>query len=262
MTALPLPDRIEELLVEQALYGLSVEQARELSSIGESTIAPEGLERAAAAIHLAIAPHEPMPDRLRARLYAVADAVDSHSPTPLRFGDMARASTPRSPARTALLGWLAAAAAVAIAIYAWTFTPSSRKEPDFATLRARPDAVHADWSDWDHPEISGVTGEVVWSEKEQRGYMKLKGLPLNNSAAQQYQLWIIDRRGLADASGQSARVSGGIFDATESELIIPITPAIPIRGAAAFAITIEEPGGTWVSTMKRRVCIASLAPKG
>jgi hypothetical protein len=34
-------------------------------------------------------------------------------------------------------------------------------------------------------------------------------------------------------------------------------PGIRVVGAAAFAITIERPEGTWVSDMKRRVVIAS-----
>jgi hypothetical protein len=79
---------------------------------------------------------------------------------------------------------------------------------------------------------------------------------------EQYQLWIIDKRGLADATGQSMRISGGVFDGGidmvgKGELVVPIVPAIQVQGAAAFAVTIEKTGGTWVSDMKRRVVIAA-----
>ncbi len=58
------------------------------------------------------------------------------------------------------------------------------------------------------------------------------------------------------------RISGAIFDGSSGsgELYVPIDPKLTVRKAAAFAVTIEQPGGTWVSDMKRRVVIA--APKG
>jgi hypothetical protein len=43
----------------------------------------------------------------------------------------------------------------------------------------------------------------------------------------------------------------------KGELVVPIRPAIEVQGAAAFAVTIEKVGGTWVSDMKRRVVIAA-----
>jgi hypothetical protein len=38
---------------------------------------------------------------------------------------------------------------------------------------------------------------------------------------------------------------------------VPVEPLIPVRDVAAFAVTVEQPGGTWVSDMSRRVVIAS-----
>lgn len=109
-----------------------------------------------------------------------------------------------------------------------------------------------EWKDWDNPEIPGVKGNVIWSEKNQTGVIKFVGLKPNDPAKSQYQLWIIDSRGM------NQRVSGAIFNVGPDGCVeVPIMPRIAIKNAAAFAITIEEPGGTWVSDMKRRVVIAA-----
>ena len=81
------------------------------------------------------------------------------------------------------------------------------------------------------------------------------GLPETNPTAETYQLWIIDSRGMEQ------RVSGGVFSGGAGgeggEVIVPIDPALAIKGAGAFAVTIEPPGGNAVSDMKRRVVIAA-----
>ena len=117
------------------------------------------------------------------------------------------------------------------------------------------------WTDFKHPvtkedpEVRGVSGDVVWNESRQQGYMRLAGLPRNNPAVERYQLWIIDERGL----GQ--RVNGGVFDVTQAgEIVIPFTPDLPIHHAALFAVTIEKPEGVVVSDMTRRACAAAVTP--
>jgi hypothetical protein len=163
-------------------------------------------------------------------------------------------------------GWLAAAACLTLAVIAWVGTPAAPADDSLAQARQQlidsaGDAVTLSWGDWalngEAPEIAGVTGDVVWSESLQKGYLRFVGLPQNDPTREQYQLWIVDGRGLADATGQSARISGAIFDAASGETIIPIDPAIPVDGAALFAVTIEAPGGVWVSDMTRRVTVAA-----
>jgi anti-sigma-K factor RskA len=115
----------------------------------------------------------------------------------------------------------------------------------------------ASWGEWEGPEQRGVRGEVAWSEAAQRGYMTFEGLAPNDPTEEQYQLWIIDERGLEQ------RISGGVFDADEDgNLVVEIEPAVEIHNAAAFAVTIERPGGVWVSDMTRRVVIAALPDSG
>ena len=108
------------------------------------------------------------------------------------------------------------------------------------------------WGDWDNPEIKGVQGEAVWCEGQQKGYLRFVNLPQNDPAKEQYQLWIVDERGM----GQ--RISGAIFNAEpDGETIVPIEPGIRVKGARLFAVTIEPPGGMWVSDMSRRVTVAA-----
>ena len=230
----------------------------------------EAMELAAGALAVAtVAAPDPMPAQVRQRAIAAiehAEEVERGGAKPqLRLTGEGRGR--RVPAPVAYFGWLTAAACLVLAVAVWMLG-GSRGEPvenlaeeRQAFLAEAPDTVNLEWGDWAlqgaPPEIEGVRGDVVWSESRQQGYLRFVGLPRNDPTRQQYQLWIIDRRGLADASGQSARISGAIFDATDDEVIVPIDPAIPVQGAAAFAVTIEEPGGVWASDMARRVVIAA-----
>jgi anti-sigma-K factor RskA len=156
-------------------------------------------------------------------------------------------------------GWLAAAAclAIAIGVAARRTGPTDPARAREQFLETASDAATAPWGEWDSPEQRGVAGEVVWSESAQRGYMTFRGLGPNDPTEEQYQLWIIDERGLEQ------RISGGVFDSdADGEVVVEIEPAVEIRGAAAFAVTIERPGGVWVSDMSRRVVIAALPGSG
>ena len=96
-----------------------------------------------------------------------------------------------------------------------------------------------------------MRGDVVWSDDLQEGYIRFVGLKPNDPNVEQYQIWVIDERGLEQ------KVSGGIFNASaEGEIVVPITPGIDVGRVALFAITIEEPGGTWVPDLSRRVVVA------
>jgi hypothetical protein len=261
MTSLPFEDRRDEMLADGALYGAKPEASP--GTTGDSSEA-DAVDRAVASIFLAGEPgaiDTRMPQALRARLNSAAERhIHDRDAGPSETLPSSMSLEKRRPSSNWNLrvSWMVAAAAIAIAAFAWVRTPVPSHEPDSSGLRDRPGTVVAACAPWDNPEIPGVTGEVAWNESAQRGFFRLRGLPRNDAKRQQYQVWIIDRRGLADASGQSARISGGVFDSASDDVTIPINPAIPVQSAAAFAITIEEPGGTWVSSMKRRVVIAQL----
>ena len=98
---------------------------------------------------------------------------------------------------------------------------------------------------WAPPEIEGyeqVTGDVVWNNELQQGFMRLSGLPTNVPTEAQYQLWIVD------PSCDQRPIDGGVFDVLESgEVIVPIDAKLIVNTPQAFAITLEQPGGVVVS---------------
>ena len=73
--------------------------------------------------------------------------------------------------------------------------------------------------------------------------MRLAGLVANDPGTAQYQLWIVD------PERDQRPVDGGVFDVPSGggEVIIPIDPKLRIKSPAAFAITLEKPGGVVVS---------------
>jgi anti-sigma-K factor RskA len=123
------------------------------------------------------------------------------------------------------------------------------------TLLSAPGTIRVAWQPFDLPDAPAeqrqVQGDVIWNDEQEQGFLRFVGLKVNDPAVEQYQVWVIDERGMEQ------KVSGGVFNATQDgEVIVPIHPAIDVRRVALFAITIEEPGGTWVPNLKRRVVVA------
>ena len=88
-----------------------------------------------------------------------------------------------------------------------------------------------------------MTGDVVWNDARQEGYLLLSGMPVNDPGTSQYQLWLVD------PERDSNPVDGGVFDipAGEETVIIPIAAKLEVDDPIAFAITREKPGGVVVS---------------
>jgi len=99
-----------------------------------------------------------------------------------------------------------------------------------------------------------LSGEVVWSDEKQEGYMVFSNLPANDPTANQYQLWIVD------PTRDEKPVDGGVFDipAGQSTAIIPIRNPLVVTNPQAFVITLEQPGGVVVS--KQEVVVALAKP--
>ena len=100
-------------------------------------------------------------------------------------------------------------------------------------------------------DYKGMSGEVVWSDERQEGYMFLTDLPVNDPKSKQYQLWIVD------PTRDEKPVDGGVFDIASAEgtTVIPIRNPLLIRDPKAFVITLEQPGGVVVS--KQEVVVAA-----
>ena len=96
----------------------------------------------------------------------------------------------------------------------------------------------------------GLSGEVIWNDEKQEGYMSLENLAVNDPTKNQYQLWIVD------PERDELPVDGGVFDITQKDgkSIIPIRNALQVTKPAAFVITLEQPGG--VVKSKQEVVVA------
>jgi len=226
---MPRNERLVELMAQRATEGLAAAEAREFGRLAtaEPDADVEALDYVAAAIQLAYLDVEPMPADVAARIRATA---------PARRGASA-------PARRVPLvgwsGWIAAAALLALTVVLWP-RPGT-KEPPFDDARA----LHLPWTPVDAAGKFGrVSGEVVWDEATQRGYMRFRGLPANDPTREQYQLWIVDGR----EGRYKHPVDGGVFDSPgEGEYRVPIDAKLPVRDATTFVLTAEQPGGVVVS---------------
>ena len=97
-----------------------------------------------------------------------------------------------------------------------------------------------------------VTGDIVWSDSKQQGYMRFRGLPANDATKTCYQLWIFDQ-----TQDKATPIDGGIFDvASNGEVIVPINAKLTAVKPEMFALTVERHGGVVVS---KREKIAALA---
>lgn len=249
-------DRLLDLLATKATERLTAQEQAELAGLlkAHPDVDADEFEMAAAAAELAMlderAARLPLPADLRGRLLAVVER-GGEPPAPVRFRDA-------SPSRRLPLGWLAAAAAVAIAAVGWWRAMSPAPMPQPVAMTARyaefqkeaTDAVHWPW-EGKESRFASVKGEVVWSDRLQRGYMLLSGLPANDPAREQYQLWIVD------PNRDKHPVDGGVFNMASApadgermstgEVIVPIDCKLKVRSPAAFALTVEKPGGVVVS---------------
>lgn len=273
-------DRLLDLVCDEVLCELSDVDRDELATFPRALIDRERASLGAAAARLEMgllsdAEYRPLPASVEAKLLAEAEkwAQDRRSqmdglgdgPIPIANGAQ-RKSEPRLAAWT---GWIAAAAALAFAAIVALRSPENgivatpgavalvepRVRDEF--LAKQGDAFTVEWGDWESQELGGVAfkgvrGDVCWSDSAQKGFMRFANLPVNDPTKEQYQLWIIDERGL----GQ--RISGGVFNAAANgETVVEIEPGIAVRSAAAFAVTVEKPRGQWVSDMTKRVVLAA-----
>jgi len=252
-SSLNAPDeRIEDLLADRATVGLTEAEARQLDDLqaDSSEADTDAFDLAAAAVDVALAPPtEALPAGLRARLLRAAP--ESEPPAPDAAQDRvlpapARRSTLRFRFRD--LGWFAAAAAVLLAVVGW-WRPGVAPAPPAPTLAEQrrqllgsPQTIRVAWKGLE-AGYEKVEGDVVWNGDKQAGFMRLKGLPVNDPSKKQYQLWIVD------PARDKHPIDGGVFDsaATGREAIVPIRAKLNSPSPKAFALTLEQPGGVVVS---------------
>jgi anti-sigma-K factor RskA len=273
-----LDERMMDLLCDRALFGLSDEELRELEMFEKSAdggMEAHSLELTAAKLGLiGIDQSAEIPSHLFEKI--VADSRRHVAAEENVFTAPRGTVLTEAPAGGGLWNWLgwavAAAACVALAVNIYTTrqdtglvagdkptpTPAIEEKLTPAQLRQRlidteQTLARGDWSKGNFKESEAISGDVVWSDAKQTGYLRVSGLPVNDKTKAQYQLWIFE-----DGALEKFPKDGGVFDVNENgEVIIPIDAKIAVKNPKAFAITLEKPGGVVVS---ERGQIAGLAP--
>jgi hypothetical protein len=270
---------VRELMAGKVLSDLSADESQEFGEQFSASLSEEllELEYAAAAIQLALADvaSTALPESLRQRISSAS--VDLIGPGPslgvahrfdspqrsdgLKGEEVVRHQKTSTLKLREVLAWLACAAALLMAVQLWRGNSSGLRELRPAEARSAllsnaQDYVRVAWSSGKTPFAEPVAGDVVWSNAQQEGYMRFVGMPPNNPSQQQYQLWIID------PARDAEPIDGGVFDVSgEGEVVVPIRAKLKVLEPAAFAITIEQPGGVVVSTQERLPLLAQLAKR-
>ncbi len=242
------PD-ILELLVLRATEGLSSEQREQL----EEMLREDGLEdteemdlAAAAAANAFALKHvrdsEDAPDNLKSRLREDAERFFAD-----KDDNVVELRSPQATRGRWNWGW-ATAAALAVALIATNRMDIDSGTVDHASARQQLIAATEGtriipWAAPESAEFAGVTGDVVWNDERQEGYMLLTGMPVNDPTRAQYQLWLVD------PDRDSNPVDGGVFDIPPGEetVVVPINAKLAVSNPTVFAITREKPGGVVVS---------------
>ncbi|QDV43024.1 Anti-sigma-K factor rskA [Stieleria neptunia] len=252
-----------ELMAGYVLGDLNEAEADQLKSVlGRDERAAEilhELEMATAAVQLATMglDDDPMPevvaDRIRTEGRRIIETRSAERQRPeATVSVAAKGVSPRE-----WVAWFCAAAAVLLAITLWQRDPGAAdrnvREARAAMLRQSASLLRVDWTPGKTPFDQPVIGDVVWDSESQTGFMRFENMPINDPTAEQYQLWIIDPQ------RDDEPIDGGVFDVTKSgEVIVEIDAKLNVISPAAFAITIEKPGGVVVSTQERLPLLAAV----
>jgi anti-sigma-K factor RskA len=263
-------ERLLDLLEKRAFYGLTSEEHSELQQLsGDDDIS---LDLTASAIALSeLREIEPLPAHLRAKIESQADDFFAKRPAgKKRVGEVR--PTGLGTGFWSWFGWtIAAAACIALAanVYLTRINPIqvARPGPTPAPpsslapltpeqmrqqLSTLPDVARADIGPG--KEQYRPTGQIVWSDARQAGYVDIKGLPKNDPSKEQYQLWIFDQN-----QDPKTPIDGGVFDVnSDGEVVIPIDAKIKVKGPKVFAITVERPGGVVVSKQEKVAALAKV----
>ena len=271
-----------DLLCKQAVYGLTKEETRQLEQLEKDGFDAGSFEMTAAAIGLIDLKAEQMPDHLQAKILAdandffarntVIETADTDAP-PQR--EIQLVDTTRRGSFMDWFGWaVAAAACIALAVNLYstrdltqvagggpTPTPTQEEKLDPAQQRQRlmdspGQVIMAELKKGNVKEMPEVSGDIVWSDAKQAGFLRVKGLPKNDVSKETYQLWIYD-----ETQDKKTPIDGGIFDINaDGEVIIPIDSRLKAKNPSLFAITIEKPGGVVVSKGEKVAAMAPVKP--
>lgn len=248
---------LSDLLADQATQGLSAAERKQLDQLLAGRPDDPSLELTAATIQLAeIVPDRPLPLGLKGKLMIQADEF-------FRQGDQTTQRVirdTRSRNRLQWRGWMgwALAALILVAVVIRDSQRAVRKSTlveQRQALLLEPGTQRVAWTPTNDPAAMGISGDVVWNERLQRGYMSFHNLAENDPRIRQYQLWIF-----AENQDERFPVDGGVFDVPKdtADVIVPITPGVHVAGVKLLAVTLEKAGGVVVSKRERVVSLAKV----
>jgi hypothetical protein len=287
-------EKMLNLLADQAIFGLTEDEAAELEKLKrefpefrEDT----SFEMTAAAINLSnLETSETLPAHLQAKI--INDAEEFFGNTEKKqsvfnFKSSIAGTSAGEPVRNIVetspitpwsnwLGWgVAALACIALAVNLWmtrvqpTTTPEIVKNPETVQaptpklspqqeleqlLASGKDVLRTEWTEPDPKKAKQIGGDIVWSNTEQKGYMRFRNLPVNDPNRETYQLWIFD-----EYQSDKYPIDGGVFDAgNNGEVVVPIDPKIAVKSPKMFVVTMEKPGGVVVSDRQKLVVLAKV----
>jgi hypothetical protein len=251
-------ERLEELFIAQTLFGLNPDEEVELQELWANLKVDLGsLARVICALDvMALEGHDvELPKHIRERIRDRATSEVIGAATPTRTVSQSIWKNPLLPwalaiaASLALIGTLVTSALNTPSQIA-PLSPSQRRNQLVANAT---DLVSKSWSEGP-TGIPGAGGDIVWSPSKQLGFMRFRGMTVNNPTNEQYQLWIFDRN-----QDEKTPIDGGVFDiASNDEVVIEFQPKIKAQDVYLFAVTIEKPGGVVVSDRSRLPLLSSI----
>ncbi len=275
-------DRLMDLLAANAVDAISGDEQRELDQLLAAlptdsrgrTADPTQIDRTIGALIAGF--HEVVVADRMAMPGAVRDRMTSRGGTMVGSRGGAAPATPAVTPKAGSLpwiGWTIAAALAIVAVIGWMRQPPAAVVPPVPVpltlteqrqelIANQADTLQRTFGATEDPAAQGVSGDVVWNNRLQQGYLRFRGLAANDPAELQYQLWIFDA-GRPD--GMEFPVDGGVFDVAAAqtdpatgEIIIPINAKLDVVDPAAFAVTIERPGGVVVTKRERVLVLAAV----
>lgn len=290
MNDLEKQERLLDLLTLRETAKLSEEEKRELEDLFKQFpdwADDDSIALTAAAINLsAISVDEEMPSHLQAKI--LADSERFFAKAEETKGKVLEFEPRKKKEKgieaeisegflgkllnTNWLGWgIAAAACLALVFNLWLATPKTVKEFVYVTATPTPtpdlpqqreqflasakDVVTTSWAEADPQKPQNVEGDIVWSNAEQKGYVRFKKIPVNDKTKESYQLWIFDEN-----QDTKTPIDGGVFNVdANGDVIIPINAPIKVQKPIMFAVTAEKPGGVVVSKREKIMAIAKVS---
>lgn len=257
-------ERLHDLLIDKAVFGISASEEEELQELlrANPDIKADDLDRLVTMLDMTALPqHLPSPPP------ALIAMVRSQAPTPVTASP-SRASYVLFRKRE-LVAWVTAAVCLMVAVFSWNrqktedtrpgieLPPVAKQDPVGESVAKKvvptlsqqrdelllsPEGVlHVQLMDTVDRQDATAIGDIVWSPVQQRGFLRIKGLPSNDPSKSQYQLWLVEASPMHHET-----INGGVFNVDQQtrELIVPIRADHFVKQPNIFVISIEPPGGS------------------